>query len=196
MLQNSTQALQWLPWKPCVIQEILYTETITSVPSGKYCLCLLVLTLWQIHFSKNLQFQRGRLSVSSEITSCHCRLNAQQPCTTEDTHHWRSKVGEDCSSLPVFSSQAVQQSGTSSPPSGLKRSSTGIIWMCMASFTNNSCGLLPVDRVVIVPPLLRYSRLLHHPPLTGILVFLQSHFQSLQCRPGHSSRGYDIPHWR
>ena len=24
-----------------------------------------------------------------------------QPCTTEDTRHWRSKVGEDCSSLPA-----------------------------------------------------------------------------------------------
>ena len=23
-------------------------------------------------------------------------------CTTEDTRHWRSKVGEDCSSLPAF----------------------------------------------------------------------------------------------
>ena len=24
------------------------------------------------------------------------------PCTTEDTCHWRSKVGEDCSSLPLL----------------------------------------------------------------------------------------------
>ena len=36
---------------------------------------------------------------------------------------------------------AVQQPGTSSPPSRLKRSSTGVIWMCKASFTNNSCPL-------------------------------------------------------
>ena len=32
----------------------------------------------------------------------------------------------------------IQQPGTSSPPSRLKRSSTGVIWMCKASFTNNS----------------------------------------------------------
>ena len=31
--------------------------------------------------------------------------------------------------------------GTSSPPSRLKRSSTGVICMCKASFTNNSCPL-------------------------------------------------------
>ena len=35
----------------------------------------------------------------------------------------------------------VQQPGTSSPPSRLKRSSAGVIWMCRASFTNNSCPL-------------------------------------------------------
>ena len=36
---------------------------------------------------------------------------------------------------------AVQQPGTSSPPSRLKRSSTGVILMCKSSFTNNSCPL-------------------------------------------------------
>ena len=36
---------------------------------------------------------------------------------------------------------AVQQPGTSRPPSRLKRSSAGVIWMCRASSTNNSCPL-------------------------------------------------------
>ena len=38
-------------------------------------------------------------------------------------------------------------------------------------------GLLPVDRVVVLPCMLHYTRL-HHPPLTGIPVFLQSYLQS------------------
>ena len=42
------------------------------------------------------------------------QLGTFSPCTTEDTHHWRSKVGEDCSFLPAL---------TFSPPSWLKWSS-------------------------------------------------------------------------
>ena len=42
-------------------------------------------------------------------------------------------------SLPPH--QVVQQLGTSSPPSQLKYSSEGVIWMCRASFTNSSCPL-------------------------------------------------------
>ena len=42
---------------------------------------------------------------------------------------------------PCLLITAVQQPGTSSPPSRLKRSSTDVIWMCKASFTNNSCPL-------------------------------------------------------
>ena len=50
---------------------------------------------------------------------------------TEDTRHWRSKVGEDCSSLPASSSQqSMQQPGTSSPPSRLKRSSPQVSSGC------------------------------------------------------------------
>ena len=45
------------------------------------------------------------------------------------------------------------------------------------------CGLLPVDWAVILPRMLCYSWLLHHPPLTGISVFLQSHLQSLSGLP-------------
>ena len=41
--------------------------------------------------------------------------------TTEDTRHWRSKVGENCSSLPVSSSQR-----------------------------SSNQGLLPVDRVMVL----------------------------------------------
>ena len=59
-------------------------------------------------------------------------------------------------SLPL-----VQQPGTSNPSSQLKHSSVGVIWMCRVSFTNSimvqHCGLLPVDRVVILPCMLRYS---------------------------------------
>ena len=40
-------------------------------------------------------------------------------------------------------------------------------------------GLLPVDRVVVLPRMFHYSWLLHHPPLAGISVFLQPHLQSL-----------------
>ena len=39
-------------------------------------------------------------------------------------------------------------------------------------------GLLPVDRVVVLPCMFRYSWLLHHPPLAGISVFLQPRLQS------------------
>ena len=39
-------------------------------------------------------------------------------------------------------------------------------------------GLLSVDQVVVSPCMLRYSQLLDHPPLAGILVFLQYRLQS------------------
>ena len=42
---------------------------------------------------------------------------------------------------PCLLITAVQQPGTSSPPSRLKRSSGGVIWMCRASFPNTSCPL-------------------------------------------------------
>ena len=42
--------------------------------------------------------------------------------------------------LPPCLITAVQQPGTSSPPSWLKRSSSGVI--CRASFTNSSCHIL------------------------------------------------------
>ena len=87
--------------------------------------------------------------------------------------------------FPCLLITMVQQPGTSSPPSRLKHSSEGVIWMCRASFTNSSCplpcsstGFLPVDRIVILPCMLHYSWLLHHHPLTGITVFLQSCLQS------------------
>ena len=79
---------------------------------------------------------------------------------------------------PCLLITAVQQPGTSSPPSRLKRSSTSVIWMCKASFTNNSCPLPWSSTVVVLPRVFRYSWLLHHPPLAGISVFLQPRFQS------------------
>ena len=49
---------------------------------------------------------------------------------------------------PYLLITVVQQPRTSSPPSQLKRSSTGVIWMCRASFTNSSCPLLWSGMVV------------------------------------------------
>jgi len=59
----------------------------------------------------------------------------------------RSKVGEDCSSLPA-SYTAVQQPGTSSPPSRLQ----GLLHQQFLSSTMvQYCVLLPVGRVVVLP---------------------------------------------
>ena len=44
------------------------------------------------------------------------------PFTIVDTHHWRSKVGKDCSSLPASSSWWSRQPGNFSPQSQLKHS--------------------------------------------------------------------------
>ena len=49
---------------------------------------------------------------------------------------------------PYLLITVVQQPGTSSPPSQLKHSSEGVIWMCRASFTNSSCPLLRSSTVV------------------------------------------------
>ena len=61
--------------------------------------------------------------VADVSTECSCRQEGEseevpgnkccylQPFTTEDTCHWRSKVGEDCSSLPAFSSQQSSNQG-------------------------------------------------------------------------------------
>ena len=50
--------------------------------------------------------------------------------------------------LPPCLITVIQLSGTSSPPSWLKRSSESIIWMCRASFNNSSCPL-PWSRTVV-----------------------------------------------
>ena len=68
-------------------------------------------------------------------------------------------------SLPPHHSD--QQPGTSSPPSWLKHSSEGVIWMCRAFFTNSSCPLpwsstVVSSQMVILPCMLRYSWLHHH----------------------------------
>ena len=54
------------------------------------------------------------------------------------SRHWRSKVGEDCSFLIASSSQRSCNQGLCSPPSQLKHSSGGVIWMCRA---NSSCPM-------------------------------------------------------
>ena len=100
---------------------------------------------------------------------------------------------------------AVQQPGTSSPPSWLKRSSKGIIWVCRASFTNSSCPLPWFSTVVSsqwigwwlshacsatadfsITPLSQASRCSVSSPVS---------VWSLQCRPGRSCRGSNITHW-
>ena len=119
--------------------------------------------------------------------------------------HWRLKVSEDCSSLLTLLITVVQQPGTASPPSRLKSSSTGVIWMCKASFTNNSCPL-PWSSTVVssqwigwrcshacsatadfsIIPLLQASRCSFSLVSSLRLVF--------RCRLGRSCRGYDM-HW-
>ena len=81
---------------------------------------------------------------------------------------------------PCLLITAVQQPGTSSPPSWLKRSSIGglLHQQLLSSAMVQYGGLLPVDRVVVLPHVFRYSWLLHHPPLAGISVFLQPRLQS------------------
>ena len=95
----------------------------------------------------------GRDSSKSTVSSCSCPScscpscsclsfeDLAYACTTEDNViGGQRSVGIAPPSLPPHHS-AVQQPGTSSPPSRLKRSSTGVIWMCKASFTNNPCPL-------------------------------------------------------
>ena len=41
------------------------------------------------------------------------------------------------------------------------------------------CGLLPLDRMMVLPCMLQYSQLLHYPHLAGILALLQFCLQSL-----------------
>ena len=49
---------------------------------------------------------------------------------------WRSKVGDDCSSLPAYSSQWSSNQGLPVlHPCWSTYSSEGVIWMCRASFT-------------------------------------------------------------
>ena len=56
---------------------------------------------------------------------------------------------------PCLLITAVQQPGTSSPPSRLKHSSTGLIRMCRASFTNSSCPL-PWSSMVVSSQWIRW----------------------------------------
>ena len=94
----------------------------------------------------------------------------------------------------------VQQPGTSSPPSWLKRSSEGIILdvhgllhqQLLSSAMVLHCGFLQVDRLVVL------SACSAAAPLAGILVFLQSHLQSpsgLFDLDLPQLQVYDIPHW-
>ena len=139
-------------------------------------------------FSSYVYLEEGYLlpTISSENSFPMFRLNApvvirakvKKVCTVysqallRDTRHRRSKVGENCSSLPASSSQ--RSSSQSSIPV------EALIWGCHLDVQSllQHCGLLPVDRMVILPCMLRYSWLFHHPPLAGIPVFLQCCLQS------------------
>ena len=107
---------------------------------------------------------------------------------------------------PCLLITAVQQPGTSSPPFRLKRYSTGVIWMCKASSTNNS--VLCHGPLQWSPPSGLGGGAPTHVPLhlTSPSSPSRRHLGvpsasspvsvwSLRCRLGRSSRGYDIPHW-
>ena len=62
---------------------------------------------------------------------------------------------------PSLPSHHIQQPRTSSPPSWLKRSSEGVQGLLhqqlLSSAVVQHCGLLPVNRMVILPCMLHYS---------------------------------------
>ena len=96
-----------------------------------------------------LEFGKKNADLSTECSSCHQVENLIGVKTTLlfiAIHYqgYTSLVVKGRLGLllpPCLLITAVQQPGTSSPPSRLKRSSTVVIWMCKASFTNNTCPL-------------------------------------------------------
>jgi len=66
-----------------------------------------------------------------ETTSLFIAMHYQEYTSLEVKGRWGLLLP------PCLLITAVQQPGNFSPPSRLKRSSTGVIWMCKASFTNN-----------------------------------------------------------
>ena len=89
-----------------------------------------------------------RLSLSSES------LRLDYTRLAENTHHWRSKVSEDCSSLPISSSQWSSNQGLPVFHPGWSvplRVSSGFAGpSSLSSAMVQNCGLLPVDRVVVL----------------------------------------------
>ena len=152
-------------------------------------------------FSSYVYLEEGYLlpTISSENNFPMFRLNppvvirakVKEVCTIysnallRDTRHRRSKVGENCSSLPASSSQ--RSSSQSSVPV------EALIWGCHLDVQSllQHCGLLPVDRMVILPCMLRYSWLFHlpsrrHPGVPSVLSSVS--VWSPRCTPGRSCR--------
>ena len=112
----------------------------------------------------------------------------------------RLKVGEDCSSLPVSSSQRSSNQGLSSPPSRLMRSSAGVMWMCRASFTNSSCRLSWSSTYVVSFQQIGWAHACSATAEFSIIPLSQASRCSFSlvsslCRLGRSCRRYHISHW-
>ena len=107
------------------------------------------------------------------------------PCTTKDIHHWSSEVSEDCSPLPASNLATTDFQSTILVEVLLQGCHLGVQGLLhqqlLSSTMVQHCGLLQVDRVVVLLRMLHYNRLLHNPLLAGISVFYQSHLQSLFC---------------
>ena len=82
--------------------------------------------------------------------------------------------------LPCLLITAVQQPGTSSPPSLLKHSSEGVIWMYRASFTSSSCPLVMMTGAVQLTRLFSELKLVtDNLPLCLCKSQLRSHWKQL-----------------
>ena len=126
--------------------------------------------------------------------------------STEDTCHWKSKVGVDCSSLPgSLSQQSSNQglpvlhpswsaplrvsSGCAVPPSPTAPvlCHGPALWSPPSQLDGDSPMHAPVQLTSPSSPSCRHLGV----PFASSPVSVWSPW----CRPGRSSRGYDIPHW-
>ena len=141
----------------------------------------------------------------------------------KEVRHWRSTQRLVRIAPPSLPPAVVQQPGTSSTPSWLKRSFEGVIWMCkhqqlLSSTMSQHCGLLLVSQARLSARRVWLMRLVSSQWI-GLWFFhvcsatadisiipLSQHLSvpsvsspvsvwSPQCRCGHSCRGYNIPHW-
>ena len=124
-------------------------------------------------------------------------------CTTENTCHCRSRIRR----IPpyLFSSCLLIASGLatrdSSPPSRLKCSSKGVMWICKASFINSSCPL-PWSSTVVSSYWIGwwFSHAWSATAEFSIIPFCRDLgvplvWSLLSVRLGPSCKEYGIPHW-